>query len=134
MASSIVLALRRLKKPSIIPGFGLTLLFTLFYLALIVVIPLSGLFVKTATLNWAGFWAAVTSERVMHAYKISFGIALADLLAGDFPEHRAGPADRLCDGVRARAGRIRLGDFHRRQYPQHLGNRAAHHRHQARTI
>ena len=42
----------RLKKsPSIIPGFGVTLAFTLFYLAAVVLIPLSGLFIKTATLS-----------------------------------------------------------------------------------
>jgi len=68
--------LHNLKKPTIIPGFGLTLGFTVFYLALIVVIPLSGLFFRAATLTAAEFWQVVTSERVMHAYKISFGLAL----------------------------------------------------------
>lgn len=68
--------LRRLKKPSIIPGFGITLGFTLFYLGLVVLIPLSGLFFKSATLSWAEFWQTVTSDRVMHAYKISFGLSL----------------------------------------------------------
>lgn len=64
-----------LKKPSIIPGFKLTLAFTLLYLALIVVIPLSGLFIKTATLSWPQFVNTVTSDRVLHAYKISFGLS-----------------------------------------------------------
>lgn len=73
-----------LKKPSIIPGFGLTLGFTLAYLLLIVVIPLSGLFIKTATLSWGDFWQTVTSDRVMHAYKISFGISLAAAFINTF--------------------------------------------------
>ncbi|MCD6034290.1 MAG: sulfate transporter, inner rane subunit CysT [Rickettsiales bacterium] len=61
------------RKPSVIPGFGLAFGFTVFYLTLIVLIPLSGLFFTTATLTWPEFWATVTDERVMHAYYISFG-------------------------------------------------------------
>lgn len=85
MASSLIRILYRLKQPSIIPGFGVTLGFTLFYLVVIVLIPLSGLFFKTATLNWEQFWEAVASDRVLHAYKISFGISfLAALINGFF--------------------------------------------------
>ena len=51
-----------LKKPSVIPGFGVTLGFTLFYLALVVLIPLSGLFVKTATVSLAEFWQTISAE------------------------------------------------------------------------
>jgi sulfate transport system permease protein len=69
-----------LKRPSILPGFGVTMGFTLFYLALIVVIPLAGLFVQTASLTPAQFWHVVTEDRVMHAYKISFGMAFAAAL------------------------------------------------------
>lgn len=65
-----------LKKPSVIPGFGITLGFTVTYLSLIVLIPLSGLFVKTSKLSWDAFMAGVTSDRVMHAYLISFGCSL----------------------------------------------------------
>lgn len=75
-----------LKKPSVIPGFGFALGFTLLYLTLIVIIPLSGLFVKTATLSWAEFWQTVTDDRVLHAYYISFGTsflaALINLVFG----------------------------------------------------
>lgn len=60
----------------VLPGFGLTLGFTLFYLALVVLIPLSAVFLKTFTLTWHGFWSAVTSERVMASYRLSFGAAL----------------------------------------------------------
>src|SRR5499427_3337110 len=66
-----------LKQRSVLPGFGLTLGFTLSYLALVVLIPLAGLFVKTAHLSWAQFVAAVLSPRVLAAYKLSFGAALA---------------------------------------------------------
>jgi sulfate transport system permease protein len=57
----------------VMPGFGLSLGFTLFYLALIVLIPLSAVFLKTFTLTWDAFWSAVTSDRVVASYKLSFG-------------------------------------------------------------
>lgn len=60
----------------VLPGFGLTLGFTLFYLALVVLIPLSAVFLKTFTLTWDGFWSAVTSERVIASYRLSFGASL----------------------------------------------------------
>ena len=60
----------------VIPGFGLSLGFTIFYLALIVLIPLSAVFLKTFTMTWEAFWAAVTSERVIASYKLSFGASL----------------------------------------------------------
>jgi sulfate transport system permease protein len=63
---------RPTKKHSVIPGFKIALGFTLLYLTLIVLIPLSGLFFKTATLSWAQFWHTITEERVLHAYYISF--------------------------------------------------------------
>jgi len=75
---------RKLKAPSIIPGFGITLGFTIAYLALIVIIPLSGLFITTATLSWDEFVTSVTSERVVHAYKISFGLSFAAALINMF--------------------------------------------------
>lgn len=50
--------------------------FTLLYLLIVVLIPLSGLFVRASHLSLQGFWEAVTSDRVMHAYKISFGLSL----------------------------------------------------------
>eukprot|EP01114_Cavostelium_apophysatum_P010130 TRINITY_DN2357_c1_g1_i5.p1 TRINITY_DN2357_c1_g1~~TRINITY_DN2357_c1_g1_i5.p1 ORF type:complete len:252 (+),score=49.28 TRINITY_DN2357_c1_g1_i5:180-935(+) len=60
----------------VIPGFGISLGFTIFYLALIVLIPLSAVFLKTFTMSWEAFWAAVTSERVVASYKLSFGASL----------------------------------------------------------
>lgn len=66
----------RLKNPSVIPGFGVTLSYTLLYLSLIVLIPLCGLFVVTASLSWQDFWNTVTTPRVLAAYKITFGLSL----------------------------------------------------------
>jgi sulfate transport system permease protein len=60
----------------VMPGFGLSLGFTIFYLALIVLIPLSAVFLKTFTMTWEAFWNAVTSERVVASYKLSFGASL----------------------------------------------------------
>jgi sulfate/thiosulfate transport system permease protein len=60
----------------VIPGFRLSLGFTLFYLALIVLIPLSAVFLKTFTMTWDAFWTAVTNERVVASYKLTFGASL----------------------------------------------------------
>ena len=61
---------------SVLPGFGLSLGYTVLYLSLIVLIPLSAAFVKTFGMSWAEFTAAVFSERVLAAYRVSFGAAL----------------------------------------------------------
>lgn len=65
-----------LKQRSILPGFGLTLGFTLAYLSLIALIPLFGLFLRTAELTWGQFWTTVTDARVLAAYRLSFGASL----------------------------------------------------------
>lgn len=62
-------------QPSVIPGFGLTLGLTIFWLSLIVLIPLSSLFLKSATLGWDAFWTAISTPRVVQALKISFSTA-----------------------------------------------------------
>ncbi len=60
----------------VLPGFGLTFGFTVFYTSLIVLIPLAGLFFLTSQMTWAEFWAkAVTDPRVVASYKLSFGAA-----------------------------------------------------------
>jgi sulfate transport system permease protein len=66
-----------LKRQSVLPGFTLTLGFTILYLSLIVLIPLSATFLKAGTLGWAGFWSAVTEPRVLASYRLTFGAALA---------------------------------------------------------
>lgn len=61
------------KQRSVLPGFGLTFGFTLFYLGLLVLLPLAGLFLKSATISWPQFWGAVTDPRVVASYKLTFG-------------------------------------------------------------
>jgi sulfate transport system permease protein len=66
----------RWRQPSVLPGFGLTLGFTIFYLSVIVLIPLAALILRPAELGWSGFWTAVTAPRVLAALRLSFGAAL----------------------------------------------------------
>jgi len=65
-----------LKRHSVLPGFGLTLGFTLFYLSVIVLIPLSTLFLRSSTLGWRRFWAVVTAPTVVASYRLTFGASL----------------------------------------------------------
>ncbi|MBA2481351.1 MAG: sulfate ABC transporter permease subunit CysT [Planctomycetes bacterium] len=60
-----------------LPGFGLTLGFTVLYLGLLVLLPLSALVIKTLDMTWAQFWSTVTAPQVVASYKLSFGTALA---------------------------------------------------------
>ena len=60
----------------VLPGFGLSLGFTLTYLSLIVLVPLSAVFVKTASLSLEQFWSTVTAPRVLASYRLSFGASL----------------------------------------------------------
>ncbi len=61
------------KKFSALPGFRLTLGFTLFYLSVIVLIPMLALFLKSAELSWEQFWSAATEKRALAAYELTFG-------------------------------------------------------------
>jgi sulfate/thiosulfate transport system permease protein len=73
MAATISVA----RRGNVLPGFRLSLGFTLAYLSLLILIPLSAAFLKTFTLTFDQFWAAVASPRVVAAYKLSFGASLA---------------------------------------------------------
>jgi sulfate transport system permease protein len=64
------------KKRSVLPGFGLSMGYTLFYLSLLVLLPLSTLFFKTSTMGWDRFIGTIASDRALAAYKLSFGAAL----------------------------------------------------------
>ncbi len=66
-----------LNARNILPGFGLSLGFTLAYLGLIVLVPLSAAFLRAAGMSWHDFVAAVASPRVIAAYRLSFGASLA---------------------------------------------------------
>lgn len=68
------------KKYSVLPGFGITMGFTLLYVSLIVLIPLSGLFIQSSELSWQEFWQTVTDPRVLLSYRLTFGCSLAAAL------------------------------------------------------
>ncbi|MDN3919030.1 sulfate ABC transporter permease subunit CysT [Roseateles violae] len=68
-------ATRRLRR-RVLPGFGASLGFTLFYLSLLVLIPLSAIFLKSFSAGWDAFWAAASSPRVLASYRLSFGASL----------------------------------------------------------
>ena len=68
------------KQHSVLPGFNLALGFTVVYLSLIVLIPLSAAFIRTSALTWAEFWAVVTTPRVVASYRLTFGASFAAAL------------------------------------------------------
>ena len=76
MSAAVPLVFSRPRPFRVLPGFNLALGFTVLYLSLIVLIPLSALLLKTFTMTWGDFFAAVTSDRVMASYRLSFGVAL----------------------------------------------------------
>ncbi len=67
-------------RPRVLPGFGLTMGYTLLYLSLIVLLPLAALFARTAAMPWSEFWETVTNARVVAAYKLTFGTSLIGAL------------------------------------------------------
>lgn len=69
--------MRIMRSKSMFPGFGLSLGYAVFYLSLIVLLPLSTLFLKTAAIEWAEFWAVAASPRAIASYRLSFGTAFA---------------------------------------------------------
>jgi sulfate transport system permease protein len=69
------------KRFNVLPGFGLTMGFTLFYLSALVIIPIGGLVVRTLGLSWAEFWQLATTERALAAYKLTFAASLVAALA-----------------------------------------------------
>ena len=68
------------KHKNVLPGFNLTLGYTLLYLSLIVLIPLSAAFIKTTELSFDEFWSVVTAPRVLASYKLTFGASLIGAL------------------------------------------------------
>lgn len=81
MASS---ATSRQRKRHVLPGFGLSLGFTMTYLSLIVLIPLAGVIIKSSGLGWEGFWEAVSNPRALASYKISLGASFLSALINIF--------------------------------------------------
>jgi len=72
------------RQSSVLPGFNLALGFTVLYLSLIVLIPLSATFLKSATLSWDEFWSTVTAPRVLASYRLTFGASLVAALINAF--------------------------------------------------
>ncbi|KGA98699.1 sulfate/thiosulfate transporter subunit [Alkalihalobacillus alcalophilus ATCC 27647 = CGMCC 1.3604] len=68
---------RKWKQYSVLPGFGLSMGFTMMYVTLLIFIPLTMIFLNTATMGWGNFWAVVTEPRVVASYKLSIGAAFA---------------------------------------------------------
>jgi sulfate/thiosulfate transport system permease protein len=66
----------RISVKSNLPGFKLTMGYSLFYLSLVVLIPVGGLFWRTSSLSLSQFWVSITSERVIESYKLTFGASL----------------------------------------------------------
>ena len=66
-----------MSKPRVIPGFGLSLGFTVTYLSLIILIPLAALFVKAGGLGPAEWWRILSAPRVLAAAKLTFGASAA---------------------------------------------------------
>lgn len=95
------------RNRGVIPGFGLTLGYTVLYLSLIVIIPLSAVVFKTAGLSWDSLWSTVASPRVVASYRLTFSVAVAAaLLNGVFGVMTAWvlvryrlPGKRLIDAI-----------------------------------
>ncbi|MGG2066750.1 sulfate ABC transporter permease subunit CysT [Bacillus sp. S14(2024)] len=95
------------KQRQILPGFGLSLGFTMLYVSLFVLIPLSIVFIQTSQLGWSKFFQVITSGRVLHAYQISFITSLAaaiinvcfGLLISWVLVRYSFPGKRLLDGL-----------------------------------
>ena len=64
------------KKFNALPGFGLTIGITLFYLSVIVLIPFAGLLLRASEIAWQDFWRLATTERALAAYRLTFGASL----------------------------------------------------------
>ncbi len=69
------------QKHNVLPGFGLTMGFTLFYLSAVVLIPFAGLVLRTLELSWGDFWRLATTDRALAAYRLTFGASLIAALA-----------------------------------------------------
>ena len=84
MSLSVPIVNNSARVGRVIPGFHLSLGFTLLYLSLIVLIPLSAVVINTLSMTWEAFWKAVTSPRVVASYQLSFGASLIAALVNLF--------------------------------------------------
>ncbi len=84
MDAILVNAARPRKRLSVLPGFGLTMGFSVTYMSLMVFLPLSTLILMTARLSWEQFWSIVTDDRVLAAYGLSIGGAMVAAVVNTF--------------------------------------------------
>lgn len=97
----------RFKQPSVIPGFGITMGFSLLYLSLLILIPVSMIFFNSSSLGWKTFWEIVITERVMASLRLSFGTAFLaatvnavfGLLMAWVLERYTFPGKKIIDGL-----------------------------------
>ena len=101
---------KRSPAPNVLPGFGLTMGYTVVYLSLIALIPLSTLILKTAGMGWARFWHVVASPRVVAAYELSIGASLAGA-TDQFDLRDAGGVDARALSLFRQIDRRRAGRF-----------------------
>jgi sulfate/thiosulfate transport system permease protein len=72
------------KKKNILPGFGISLGYTIFYLSIIVLIPIAGLLIKSTSFTWQEFWSSISEDRVVASYKLSFGASFFAAMTNTF--------------------------------------------------
>ena len=98
---------KKQKKKNVLPGFGLSMGVTTLYLSLFILIPLSMVFIESSKLGWSEFFKVVTSDRVLHAYKVTFATSFAaalvnavfGLLIAWVLVRYSFPGKRLVDGI-----------------------------------
>ncbi|NLD50005.1 MAG: sulfate ABC transporter permease subunit CysT [Clostridiaceae bacterium] len=97
----------KFKQQSVLPGFGITIGFSLIYIALLVLIPVSMVFINSSSIGWRKFWEIASSERVLASLKISFGTsflaatvnAVFGLLIAWVLERYTFPGKKIIDGL-----------------------------------
>ena len=128
------------RRHSVLPGFGLAMGFTVLYLSLIVLLPLSAVVFKSATVSWAQFWTTVSSPRVLASYRLSFGasfvcalinMVFGVLLAGSralrFPGPRSPtPSSILPFALPTAVAGIALTAVYRRRLDRAISSRSDH--------
>ncbi|USG63430.1 sulfate ABC transporter permease subunit CysT [Brevibacillus ruminantium] len=98
---------KRISSRGILPGFGLTMGYALIYLSLLVLIPLSILFLKTSNMSWEQLWMTVTDQRVLVSFRVSFLTAFCaacvnavfGVLVAWVLERYQFPGKRIIDGI-----------------------------------
>lgn len=95
------------KRNSVLPGFGISLGFTMFYISLLVILPLTMIFINTAAAPWSKIWQAISDPRVVASYQLSIGASLLAaainvvfgvLIAWVLVRYRF-PGSRIIDGL-----------------------------------